>query len=107
MKWLQQQRRVDSLARAARLNRAHLSLLGQRLSHRIRSRLQQPGSLAWAFSAGCLVGAARSPEKDPAETPNRATAMPALHYLNSLAIIFSLVTKLARVDTPPSSDLQP
>ncbi len=107
MTWLQQQRRVETLSSAARVNRAQLSLLGQRLARRIRSRLRQPGSLAWAFSAGCLAGAARSPGKDRSETPNGRTAMPALHYLNSLAIIFSLVTKLARADTALSKDVQP
>lgn len=112
MKWLRQQRKVESIETAARINRVHLSVLRQRLANRVRSRLQEPGTLAWAFAAGSLAGtfsASRTPAAaqetcDPSQQSGAAgkaeAAVPVMRYLNGLIIAWNLLSNLKHEQHP-------
>jgi hypothetical protein len=62
MNYLQQQMKVDQLAAAANQKAKQMQRIRWQIGQKLYSRLQQPGSLAWAFAMGTLFGAARSRE---------------------------------------------
>ena len=62
MSWLQQQHRVERLAIRATNNARQMQRIRWQISQKLYGRLQQPGSLAWAFAMGILLGANRSGE---------------------------------------------
>ncbi|HKX55419.1 MAG TPA: hypothetical protein VJN01_04935 [Xanthomonadales bacterium] len=96
MKWLRQQRKVESLSLAAKVNAGRMYRMRRRLQQHIHRSLQQPGSLAWAFAAGCLFGSARAQRMDKdiaaAGLHQQHTAAIVLQYLNSMAIVLNLLS---------------
>jgi hypothetical protein len=96
MKWLRQQRKVESLSLAVQVNAGRMYRMRRRLRQRIHHSLQQPGSLVWAFAAGCLFGSARAERvaKDDAVTGLHQQPVSAvvLQYLNSMAIVLNLLS---------------
>ena len=96
MKWLRQQRKVESLCAAAQVNAGRMYRMRRRLQQRVHHNLQQPGSLVWAFAAGCLYGSARAQRKfkDDAATGMHQQHLSAivLQYLNSVAIVLNLLS---------------
>jgi len=85
MKWLQQQRKVEVLAAASQREARQMSDLGQLLVRRVRTRLQQPGTLVWAFAAGVLYGTCHGKLRMGSFDP--------LRYVNTFAVLWSLLSK--------------
>lgn len=97
MKWLRQQRKVESLSTEVKANGGHMRHLRYQLVQRVHWRLQQPGTLAWAFAAGCLFGSAQpQPRSQQAGSGStvaqkmRASAS-TVRYLNFVATILNLL----------------
>lgn len=103
MQWLRQQRKVESLSKAVQVSAGRMHLMRQRLQQRAHRNLQQPGSLIWAFAAGCLFGSARAPgmAKEDAVKGQHQQQVSAnvLQYLNSMAIVLNLLSAM-RAEQP-------
>jgi len=86
MKWLRQQRKVDTLSAKAsvraRQSRRFRLKIGQWGVH----MAQQPGTLAWSFSTGLLVGAGTDKAK-----ARRAQAL--LKWMNVSAMALRFLEK--------------
>lgn len=54
MKWLKQQRKVETLSRQASVLAAESKLTGQQLHAQTMARLKRPETLIWAFAAGAF-----------------------------------------------------
>lgn len=85
MKWLQQQRKVEVLAAASQQEARQMSDLGQLLVRRVRTRLQQPGTLVWAFAAGALYATGQRKFHSLAFDPIR--------YVNTFALLWGLLAE--------------
>jgi hypothetical protein len=91
MKWLRQQTRVELLFAAATQNSVQLRRLRLQLHQQTMHRLQQPGTLAWAFAAGTLYGSTKNGNSDKRTQDDRA--IPLLRYLNSIAAVWNLMSE--------------
>ncbi len=85
MKWLQQQNKVEALSAASQQQGVQMSQTQQHLVQQVRSRLQQPGSLAWAFAAGTLFGATRGGNQD-------RDAFDLIRYLKGATLLWGLLS---------------
>jgi len=85
MKWLRQQKKVEILAAASQQEALQMSYFRRLLVQRVRARLQQPGTLAWAFAAGTLYGTSHGKLESGSFDP--------LRYMNTFALLWSLLAE--------------
>jgi len=85
MKWLKQQSKVEALSAASLQHAEHMSAVRRQLHSRVHARVQQPGTLAWAFAGGALVGATRGGEPGP-------DRLDLFRYMNTAALLWSLIS---------------
>ena len=91
MKWLRQHNKVETLSAEAEHCAVQMNHLHEQLGQRVHARLRQPGTMAWAFSAGILYGGSQTRKQNDQKQTDRAFAL--LRYLNSIAIILNLMTQ--------------
>lgn len=85
MFWLRQQKKVERLSAEAEQNAEQMQQLRECLVERLRTRLQQPGTLAWAFAAGALVGGTKSQQQ-------KQDGYSMMHYLNGAVIALKFLS---------------
>jgi hypothetical protein len=99
MKWLRQHNRVEALSAEAEQCAGQMKQLRQHLGQRVHARLQDPGTMTWAFAAGVVYGGSKRPERDAGQNTGSASqahpdrAFPILRYLNSAVIVWNLLSQ--------------
>ena len=85
MKWLQQQKKVEVLSAASQQQARAMSHFRRQLVQQVRTRLQQPGTMVWAFAAGALYGTSHGKFQMGSFDP--------LRYVNTFVVLWSLLSK--------------
>lgn len=85
MRWLQQQNKVEMLAAASQQEAHRMAYYRGQLVDGVRARLQQPGTMAWAFAAGVLYGTSHGKLESSSFDP--------LRYMNTFALLWGLLAE--------------
>jgi len=84
MKWLRQQRRVDDLSRRVSVRARQARRFRLEVVRRSVRLARKPGTLAWAFAAGTLVGAG-------ADRANVRRAQGLLKWINFTTMVWGFL----------------
>jgi len=89
MRWLRQQRKVDDLSARASARAFRAARLRGAMGCWLKSTLQQPASLTWAFASGILVGT-----RADAKNARRARAL--LKWVNFTGMVWGFLEQKVR-----------